>query len=406
MSEMDFNLTPEQKELQERARKFTREYITPVANEREKRDEVPIDIVQKAYDLGLMNLHVPKDVGGPGLELLEETLVAEEIGYGCAGCATSINVNNLALAPILLAATKEQLKKYITPLITGEKVKFMSFCLTERGAGSDAAAVMTQAIKDGDEYIINGEKCFSTSAPLSSLHTVFTKLDPAIDKKPHRNMAVFMVPADLTGVSIGHIENKVGQRNCVQSEVIFKDVRVPEDCLVGKEGQGFYLSMQTLDMTRAGIAAIATGVAQRALDEAARFANVRKQFGQPIGRFQGISFLLADLQAKILASRYLTRYAAWLADQGIRNSMESACSKFYASDTAMEAAIDAIQVFGGYGYIQEYPVEKLMRDAKLLQIYEGTNEIQRLIAGNAVLKGAPEATGFELKYPARNAPQI
>ncbi|MFX0203261.1 MAG: acyl-CoA dehydrogenase family protein [Candidatus Hodarchaeota archaeon] len=403
---MDFNLTPEQKELQERARKFTREYITPYANELEKQNEVPIDIVQKAYELGLMNLHVPKDVGGPGLELLEETLVAEAIGYGCAGCATSINVNNLALAPILLAATKEQLKKYITPIITGEKVKFMSFCLTERMAGSDAAAITTRAIKDGEQYIINGEKCFISSAPLAALHSVFAKLEPEIDKKPHRNMAVFMVPADLPGVSIGHIENKVGQRCSTQSEVIFEDVRIPVDCLVGKEGQGFYLSMQTLDMTRAGIAAIATGVAQRALDEAARYANVRKQFGQSIGRFQGISFILADLQAKVLASRQLTRYAAWLADQGIRNSMESACAKFYASDTAMEGAINAIQVLGGYGYMEEYPVEKLMRDAKLLQIYEGTNEIQRLVAGNAVLKGAPEATGFELKYPGRNAPQI
>ncbi len=403
---MDFHLTPEQKELQERARDFTRKYVTPVANDLEKLNEVPVDIVQKAYELGLMNLHVPTSVGGLGLGLLEEALVAEEIGYGCAGIATSIGVNNLGLAPILLGATEEQLKKYITPLITGNEVKFFSFCLTERMAASDAAAITTRATKDGDEYIINGEKCFITSAPLAALHSVFAKIDPGIDEKPHRNICVFMVPGDLPGISIGHVEQKLGQRNSVQSEVIYEDVRVPVDCLVGKEGQGFHLAMQTLDMTRTGIAAIATGVAQRALDEAARFANIRKQFGQPIGRFQGVLFQLSNLQAKVLASRQLTRYAAWLADQGIRNTMESACSKFYASDTAMEGAINAIQVMGGYGYLQEYPVEKLMRDAKLLQIYEGTNEINRLVAGNVILKEAPEATGFELKYPGRNAPQI
>jgi len=403
---MDFNLTPEQKTLQERAREFTREYITPVAAELEAKNEIPRDIVQKAYELQLMNLHVPKDVGGLGLGLLEEAIVAEELGYGCAGIATSIGVNNLALAPILLGATKEQLKKYITPLVTGNEVKLMAFNLTERVAGSDAAAITTQATKDGDEYVINGVKCFITSAPDASLHSVFAKIDPPVDEKPHRNICVFIIHGDLPGVSIGHIENKVGQRNSIQSEVIFEDVRVPEDCLIGNIGQGFKIAMQTLDMTRAGIAAIATGVAQRALDEAARFANIRKQFGRPIGSFQGISFKLADLQAKVLASRHLTLYSAWLADHGQRNSMESACAKFYATDTAMEASLEAIQVLGGYGYMEEYPVEKLMRDAKLLQIYEGTNEVQRLVAGNAILKSAPETTGFRLNYPGRDAPQV
>lgn len=403
---MDFNLTPEQIKLQELARDFTREYITPVANELEKQNEIPLNIMQKAYELGLMNLHVSKDVGGPGLGLLDETIVTEEIGYGCAGCATSMGANNLALTPILLAATNDQLKKYITPLITGNEVNFFSFCLTERKAGSDAAAMTTRAIKDGDEYIINGEKCFITSAPLAALHTVFAKIEPEVDKKPYKNMAVFMVPADSPGVKIGHIENKIGQRNSVQSEVLFEDVRVPLDCLVGSIGRGFHLAMQTLDMTRAGIAAIATGVAQRALDEATRFANIRKQFGQPIGRFEGIGFKLADIQANVFASRHLTRHAAWLADHKMPNSLESACAKFFASDTAMNATIDAIQVLGGYGYMEEYPVEKLMRDAKLLQIYEGTNEVQRVVVSSALLKGAPEATGFQLDYNGRDSPQI
>jgi len=398
---MDFALSEKEQKLWERSKAFTAEHITPKAHELEKKNEFPKDVVQKAYEAGLMNLHIPTEAGGPGLSLLAETLVSEATGYGCAGLATSIMCNNLAFAPLVIGATTEQLKKYVEPLITGKDAKFGAFSLTERKAGSDAAAVATRAVRDGDEYVINGMKCWITNAPVASLFTVFASTQPDLK---HKGLSVFMVPKGK-GVKIGHIENKVGQNNSIQSEVIFEDVRVPADCLVGKEGDGFKIAMKTLDKTRAGIAAIATGVAQRAVDEAAKFANIRQQFGQAIGRFQGISFTLADMGAKTTAARWMTRYAAWLADQDLPVSKDSAYAKFFASDTAMQNAIDCIQIMGGYGYIQEYPAEKLMRDAKLLQIYEGTNQVQRLVAGNTVLKESVNLdTGFRFKYDGKDAP--
>jgi acyl-CoA dehydrogenase len=400
---MDFSLSEKEQKLWDCAKAFTAEHITPKAQEHEKRNEFPKDVVQKAYEAGLMNLHIPKEAGGPGLSLLAETLVSEATGYGCAGMATSIMCNNLAFAPLIIGASTEQLKEYVEPLITGKDAKFGSFCLTERRAGSDAAAVATRAERDGDEYVINGLKCWSTNGPVASLFTVFASTQPELK---HKGISVFMVPKSKN-VKIGHIENKVGQLNCVQSEVIFEDARVPEECLVGKEGDGFKIAMMTLDKTRAGIAAIATGVAQRGVDEAAKFANIRHQFDKPIGRFQGISFKLADMGAKTAAARWQTRYAAWLADQGFPNSKDSAFAKFFASDTAMQNAIECVQIMGGYGYIVEYPAEKLMRDAKLLQIYEGTNEVQRLVAGSAILKESVNLdTGFRFKYEGRDAPTL
>ncbi len=400
---MDFSLTEKEQKLAERAREFTRQYITPRAQELEKRDEFPKEIVQKAYESGLMNLHIPVEAGGLGLSLLAETFVSEATGYGCAGMATSIMCNNLAFAPLVIGATIDQLKTYVKPLITGKEGKLGAFCLTERTAGSDAASVATKAVRDRDDYIINGVKCFITSAPVASLFTVFATTQPELK---HKGISVFMVPKSK-GVSMGHIENKLGQRNSVQSEVIFQDVRVPADCLVGKEGDGFKIAMKTLDKTRAGIAAIATGVAQRALDEAAKFASVRQQFGHPIGEFQGIGFTLADMGARVAAARQLTRYAAWLADQGKDNSKDSAFAKFFASDAAMQNAVEAVQIMGGYGYLNEWPAEKLLRDAKLLQIYEGTNQVQRVVASNAILKESKSLdTGFRVKYGGRDAPLI
>ena len=398
---MDFSLSEKDQKLEERAKQFTRENITPRAHELEKRNEFPREIVQKAYEAGLMNLHIPKEAGGPGLSLLSETFVSEATGYGCAGMATSIMCNNLAFAPLVIGATTEQLKEYVEPLITGKEVKMGSFCLTERKAGSDAAAVATRAVRDGDEYVINGVKCWITNAPVASLYTVFASTQPELK---HKGLSVFMVPKSKA-VKIGIIENKVGQLNSIQSEVIFEEARVPKECLVGKEGDGFKIAMMTLDKTRAGIAAIATGVAQRATDEAAKFANVRHQFGQPIGKFEGISFKLADMGARAAAARQLTRHAAWMADQGMNNSKDSSFAKFFASDAAMQNAIEAIQIMGGYGYVKEYPAEKLMRDAKLLQIYEGTNEVQRVVAGGAILKESVNLdTGYHVKYEGHDAP--
>ncbi|MHA2423614.1 MAG: acyl-CoA dehydrogenase family protein [Candidatus Thorarchaeota archaeon] len=398
---MDFSLSEKEQKLFDRAKEFTREHITPKALELEKRKEFPKDVVQKAFEAGLMNLHIPTEAGGPGLSLLDETLVSEATGYGCAGIATSIMCNNLAFAPLVIGATMEQLQTYVQPLVTGKEPKFGAFCLTERKAGSDAGAVATKAERDGDEYVLNGMKCWITNAPQASLFTVFATTQPELKTK---GLSVFMVPKGK-GVKIGHIENKMGQLNSVQAEVIFDDARVPKDCLVGKEGEGFKIAMKTLDKTRAGIAAIATGVAQRALDEAAKFANIRHQFGQPIGRFQGIGFLLADMGCKVAASRLMTRYAAWMADQDMRNSKDSAFAKYFAADSAMQNATDAVQILGGYGYASEYPVEKLMRDAKLLQIYEGTNQVQRLVAGGVILKESANLdTGFHVKYDGKDAP--
>jgi acyl-CoA dehydrogenase len=398
---MDFSLSDKEQKLWERAKAFAMENITPRAIELEKRNEFPKEVVQKAFEAGLMNLHIPTEAGGPGLSLVSETLVSEATGYGDAGIATSIMCNNLAFAPLVIGATTEQLKTYVEPLITGKEPKFGAFCLTERMAGSDAGAVATRAERSGDEYFINGVKCFITNAPQASLFTVFASTQPELKTK---GLSVFMVPKSKA-VKIGVIENKMGQKNSVQSEVIFDDVRVPKECLVGKEGDGFKIAMTTLDKTRAGIAAIATGVAQRAVDEAAKFANIRHQFGQPIGSFQGISFMLADMGARAAAARQLTRYAAWMADQDMRNSKDSAFAKFFASDAAMQNATDAVQIMGGYGYLSEYPAEKLMRDAKLLQIYEGTNQIQRLVASGSILKESANLdTGFHVKYDGRDAP--
>jgi len=401
---VDFELSTAEREIKERAERFARDSITPYASELDSRNEFPREPVQKAYEAGLMNLHVPKNVGGLGRTLLEETLVGEAIGYGCAGCATTIANNNLAFAPILLAATEEQLGKYVKPLVAADEVKLVSFCLTERESGSDAASIRTVAKGDGDGWIISGEKCFITNAPVASMHTVFATVDPSLR---HKGIAVFMVPADLPGVKIGHLENKLGQRASVQSEVFFENVRVPRDALVGREGDGFRLAMMTLDMTRASIAAIATGVAQRAVDEASRFANMRKQFGQVIGEFQGISFTLDDMACRATASRHLTRHAAWLADRLHPNTAESAYAKWFASDSAMTNAVECAQIMGGYGYMEEYPASKLIRDAKLLQIYEGTNQIQRLVASSIILKQAAKVdTGFRLEYKGKNAPKI
>jgi acyl-CoA dehydrogenase len=398
---MDFSLSDKEQKLWERAKAFAMENITPRSVELEKRNEFPKEVVQKAFEAGLMNLHIPTEAGGPGLSLVSETLVSEATGYGDAGIATSIMCNNLAFAPLVIGATIEQLKTYVEPLITGKEPKFGAFCLTERMAGSDAGAVATRAERDGDEYFINGVKCFITNAPQASLFTVFASTQPELKTK---GLSVFMIPKSKA-VKIGVIENKMGQKNSVQSEVIFDDARVPKECLVGKEGDGFKIAMTTLDKTRAGIAAIATGVAQRAVDEAAKFANIRHQFGQPIGSFQGISFMLADMGARAAAARQLTRYAAWMADQDMRNSKDSAFAKFFASDAAMQNATDAVQIMGGYGYLSEYPAEKLMRDAKLLQIYEGTNQIQRLVASGSILKESANLdTGFHVKYDGRDAP--
>ncbi len=398
---MDFKLTDSQQELFDRAMKFSKEEIVPNAIKYDKADEIPLDLCQKAFEEGFMNCHFPKKLGGNGYSLLEETLIFQAIGYGDPGCATSINVNNLAFAPLLIGATQDQLAKYVQPLVTGDKVKFGAFCLTEREAGSDASATKTTATKDGDEWVIDGRKCWSTNAPVADLFTVFAQTEPG---SGYKGMAVFMVPKDA-GVEIGHIENKIGQKASQQSEVVFKDVRVPEDCLVGEVGKGFHIAMKTLDKTRTGIASIACGVCQRAVDEASKFAIKRKQFGRKIIKFQGISFKLAEMAARAESAKLLTRHSAWQADNSIPNSYSSAIAKWKASEWAMQSMVDTIQVFGGFGYAEEYGLGVLFRGAKLLEIYEGTNQVQRIVVANALKKMAQKKnSGFKLEYDGVDAP--
>lgn len=377
-----FRLTPEQEELQERAHRFAEEEIWPIAAEYDRRGEHPAFIIDRAYEEGLINLAVPAAYGGGGRGVLDNCIVTEELGWGCAGITTTIMVNTLATTPLVLFGSEEQQERFLTPL--AEQRQLAAFCLTEREAGSDAGGVQTTALLDGDEYVINGTKCFIANGGLASLYTVFALVDP---ERGARSMSALIVPADAPGVTITKTEDKMGQRASNTAEITFSDVRVPRENLLGREGRGFSIALKTLDYARAGAAALATGVARRALELAADYAQQRVQFGKPIAEQQAIQFMLADMGTRVEASRLLTWQAAWLADEGRSNNKESAMAKYFAGDTAMQVTTDAVQIFGGYGYMRDYPVEKLMRDAKLLQIYEGTNQIQRLVVARNVLRG-------------------
>lgn len=401
---VDFALSKQEQKIYDTAMEFSKKYIVPYARELEEADEFPWKLAQLAYDAGLMNSHVPPKYGGPGHSMVDETLIGEAFGYGDGGVATTFMANNLALTPLLITATPAQMEKYIKPFATGKEPQFASFCLTEREAGSDAAAVKTLATKDGDEWVINGRKCFSTNGHIAKYLTVFTTVDPT---KGYKGMALHLVDKELPGIEVTMLEDKLGQRASFQAEIEFTDVRIPDDCLFGEVGKGFRYAMQTLDRTRAGIAALGVGIAQRAVHEAAIFANHRRQFGKLIGAYQGISFMIADMEARAMHARWSTRYSAWLVDQGQRNTKESSCAKFFATDAAMQNTLDCIQIMGGYGYAKEYPAEQMMRGAKLTQIYEGTNQIQRLVAGQAILKETQVTeldTGFRLSYSGKDYP--
>ncbi|MGB3903302.1 MAG: acyl-CoA dehydrogenase family protein [Anaerolineae bacterium] len=375
------SLSHEQEALRELARQFAQNEIVPIAAEADRSGEYPWELVEKAHAIGLINITVPEEYGGGGLGHFEDCLVVEEIAAGCVGIASSFVTSSLGLTPLNIAATPEQMQRFMKPLCA--EPALAAFCLTEPGAGSDAASIRTIARRDGDFYILNGTKRFITNAGQASLYTVAATLDPTLR---HRGFVVLLVPADAAGISLGKEEDKMGQRAASTREVIFEDVQVPVESRLGGEGAGFRLVMETLDKLRAEVAAMAVGVARAAMEAAVRYAKEREQFGQPIASFQGIQFKLADMAIKIEASRLLVWRAAWMADEGLRNGYESAIAKCFAADSAMQITTDAVQIFGGYGYIKEYPVEKYMRDAKLLQIYEGTSEIQRLVISRWLLK--------------------
>jgi len=378
----DFSLTPEQESLRDLARKFARTEMAPHAAECDRAPRFPEEIYRKAFELGLMNLNVPADYGGSGLGSFEQCLIVEELAYACGGMTTSIIANCLALEPILLDGTPEQRTRFLQPFCADYHLA--SFALTEPSGGSDPGTMHTVARRDGDQYILSGEKCFITNAPHASLYTVFATVDPSLR---HKGVSAFVVPRSAPGVIPGKDEDKLGHRASSTSTIRFEDVRVPVADRLGAEGGGFSLAMRTLDQTRTPIGALATGIAQAALDHAAGYSLKRQTFGKPIAEHQAIQIKLANMVQAVHAARLLTWHAAWTIDRGQKGTLESSIAKCYASDAALHVADEAIQTFGGYGYMKEYPVEKLLRDAKLTQIYEGANEIQRTVIARELLRG-------------------
>jgi len=374
---ISFELTDEQKELQTMVRKFTKKEIIPVAAEYDQKSEMPWPIIQKAFEIGLWNLNLPAKYDGLNLDHVTEAILIEELAYGCLGISGAWDGNTLALTPILIAGTEEQQDRWLPQF--AKKPLLAAFCLTEPGAGSDARSMTTRAEKDGDDYIINGSKCFITHGGISNMYTVFAKI------KGSKGISAFLVAGDNSGVSMGKVEDKLGDRASHIAEVIFVDVRVPAKDLLGQEGEGFKIAMQTLDRTRMSIGAAAVGVARRALEESIEYAKVRTQFGKPIGQHQAIAFMLADMATKVEAARCLVLLAASEIDAHRIDPKFGAMCKLYAGDIAMEVTVDAVQIHGGYGYMKDYPVEKLMRDAKILQIYEGTQQIQRMVIAGRLL---------------------
>jgi acyl-CoA dehydrogenase len=381
---MDFSLNDDQQRLVETARKFTKEKIIPVAGKLDEHGTFPTEIFEQAWELGLMNVEVPQEYGGLGLSTVDHVLMAEEVNYGCAGIGTSMFGNNLGAMPLILAGTSEQNKKYLGSLT--EKPIFAAYACSEPDAGSDVAGMKTTVRKTGDEYVMNGVKRWITNARYASWFTVFARSGDVKDR--HKGISCFVVDRAAPGVSIGKKEDKMGQRASDTSDVIFEDVKLTKANLVGEEGQGFKVAMKTFDRSRPWIAAGACGIMRRALDESRRYALERKAFGQPIAQFQAVQFMLAEMAMKYEATRLLMLKASWSIGQGKLDAIESSYAKAFGADSAMAVATDAVQIFGGYGYTKEYPVEKLMRDAKLLQIYEGTSQIQRMvIARNLLAQG-------------------
>src|SRR4051812_4230879 len=358
---------------------FAAKEMRPVAWEFDRDGTWPEDVLRKAWELGIMNSHIPEEYGGPGLSYFHGVLVEEEIGWGCSGIGTSIACNGLATAPIALGASDELKKKYLG-MLTEEPI-YASFCLTEPDAGSDVSGMRTTATRKGDKWVINGSKCFITNGGYASYYTVYAKTDK---EAGHRGISAFIVPRDDT-VTVDKKEDKMGQRASNTATITFNETEIPADHLIGEENKGFKLAMMTLDRTRPGVAAMAVGIARAAFEAATEYSKQRVQFGVPIAMHQAIQFMIADMATDVEASRLLTWQSASLLDQGHRNTLASSHAKRFAGDAAMKVTTDAVQVYGGYGFIKEYPVEKLMRDAKIMQLYEGTAQIQRLVIARETL---------------------
>lgn len=371
---LDFELTEEQQGLQQAARDFTRAKIIPVAAECDQHSKFPKDVFAEAWKLGLVAPNLPESVGGAGLSELDHVIITEELAYGCSGIQTSMTANALAATPIMIAGNDEQKKKYLG-MLASEPV-MAAYAITEPGAGSDAAALQTRAKKVGDDWVLNGQKCFITNASHARWYIVFATVDPT---QKHKGIMAFIVDRESKGLSIGKKEDKMGQRASDTATVILEDVVVPTANVLAPEGQGFKVAMTTFDRTRPDIGAAACGIMRRALDESIKYALERKTFGTTISNHQAVQFMIAEMAMKYEATKLLVQKAAWMIDHSSRNSLIACYSKAFGADSAMAVATDAVQIFGGNGYMKDYPVEKLMRDAKILQIYEGTSQVQRMV---------------------------
>lgn len=374
---MNFNFTPEQEAIRSLAREFADHEIVPNARRYDEEERFPEEVMDRLRDVGLFNLAIPEQYGGPGIDKISHALIVEEIARGCAGIATSMEANSLASYPMLVGGSEEQKKRFLPRLTEGRQ--YASFALTEPGAGSDVRSLRTTAERAGDHYILNGEKCFITNASYADFYVVLAKL-----KNTDRFVAL-VVERESGGLSVGESEKKMGLRSSNTASIIFEDVSVPVSNRIGEEGEGLKIFMKALSYARPMVGAQSVGVARGAYEEALRYAKERRQFGKPIADFQAIQFMLADMAMNIEAARLLVHKATFLLDQGILSASSSSFAKTFAADTAMKVAADAVQIFGGYGFIREYPVEKYFRDAKIMQIYEGTNQIQRVVIAKDIL---------------------
>lgn len=379
---IDFELTEEQRALRELAHAFATNEIRPVAWRFDRESTFPQELITKAWELGLMNVYIPQRYGGGGLGAFDGALIDEELAWGCSGIQTSIGCNGLAAMPLLLAGSEKLKRTYLARLV--EEPRVASFCITESAAGSDVGALSTRATRVKDRYVINGSKCFVTNGGYADFYVVFAKTDPDAGR---RGISCFVVPRGA-GVIVDRHEDKMGQRASNTAVVTFADVELPLDHLVGTENGGFAIAMAALDRTRPGVAAMAVGVARAAFEFALSYAAERTQFGVPIASHQAIQFMLADMATEIEAARLLYWRAAFALDRGAPATLLCAHAKRYAADAAMRITTDAVQVYGGHGYVTDYPVEKLMRDAKVMQLYEGTSQIQRLVIARELLDPA------------------
>ena len=376
---MDFSLTPEQLEIKDLAMKFAKNEMMPKAQEFDEKAVMPMDILNKAWELGLVNTCIPSEYGGNGFSAIDAMIITEALAYGCMGMNTAIMANDLALLPIVIGGNEEQKKRFLTPFT--ESYKMAAFCLTEPANGSDAGGIKTLIKEDGDDLIINGNKMWITNAGYADLFVLYGTTDPSLK---HKGITAVVIEKGTPGIELGKKEDKMGHRCSDTRAVTFNNVRIPKKNMLGGLNQGWKIAMKTLDHSRPMVAASAVGGATCAYDHSVKYAKERIQFNVPLSSHQAIQFMIAEMAMKIEAARLLVHKAAWLLDNHLPNTLLASYAKSLAADSCMQITTDAVQIYGGYGYSKEYPVEKLMRDAKLIQVYEGTSQIQRLVIAKEI----------------------